>query len=363
MRRIYNRPWQDDCPANPGKISTCIQVGVRPETTLVALESTLHSPAKLVATGAELAAVGGIDMDDINADRSCLVLDEALQLPERPSMEPCAHTPACADVVTNVREILQHNSGRRTGCHRRRVVRFYDQVEEPLSMAENQLRFLRYAGSENATLMLPEPHCDRDAALEGVERDPILNKSVSPLVEMNTRLVESDCPHGLTPLDPSRRALSPVRLADRKDCVASHLAPEIRFGAQVRITESVQIYTVPTSMLDHKWDQPIAGIGIDRSQGAQSSLLFRRGTQSDRSGTKHVSMPSADRLLNSTGALPIVATCIPHHSLNTAHPSARHSSHGILYMHTGQARTHLISPSAATPQRMTGIAGFMAEVL
>ena len=33
IRRIYGRPWRNGSRANPGKIPTCIQVSVRPETT------------------------------------------------------------------------------------------------------------------------------------------------------------------------------------------------------------------------------------------------------------------------------------------------------------------------------------------
>lgn len=405
MRRIYNRPWQHDCPANPGKVSTCIQVGMRPETTLIALESIPDPAAKLMAAGAELAAVSGIDTDNVNSDRSRLVFNEALQLSKSPSMEPCAHAPARADVITNVREILQHESGgsefhsrgddglarlvinmpyapplpagdlpellfgalaavglktttqgkvtiapvaqslaaedlaganggerifsyihtyNRTSCQRRRIVRFYNQVEEPHSLAENQLGFLRCAGRENATLMLPEPHCDRHAAVEGIKRNSVLDKPVGSLVEMNTRLVESDCPNRFTPLDPSQRALSLVRLANRKNRITSHLAPEICLRAQARVSEPVQVNTIPTPMPCHKWHQPIARIGIDRSQRAQGSLLLRRGNQCNRSRAKHVSMPVSHRLRNIAGTLRNVATYIPFHSLNPR-PQAGHS--------------------------------------
>jgi len=33
IRRVYSRPWQRDTTANPGKVSTGVAVGVRPETT------------------------------------------------------------------------------------------------------------------------------------------------------------------------------------------------------------------------------------------------------------------------------------------------------------------------------------------
>ena len=39
MRRVYSRPWQRGSTANPGKVSTGVAVGVRPETTLFAHET------------------------------------------------------------------------------------------------------------------------------------------------------------------------------------------------------------------------------------------------------------------------------------------------------------------------------------
>src|SRR5438876_11584154 len=93
IRRIYSRPWRNGSLANPGKIPTCIQVSVRPETTGT-LETMLATCTQLPAGRTALAGVGGIDVHDRDPNGTGLVLDEALQLPERPSVEPCAHAPA-----------------------------------------------------------------------------------------------------------------------------------------------------------------------------------------------------------------------------------------------------------------------------
>lgn len=61
IRRVYSRPWRNGSPANPGKVSTCVQVGMRPETTLIAHEAMLGTPSKLTAARAGLAGVGRID--------------------------------------------------------------------------------------------------------------------------------------------------------------------------------------------------------------------------------------------------------------------------------------------------------------
>src|SRR2546430_11916874 len=67
IRRIYGRPWRNGSLANPGKIPTCIQVSVRPETTGT-LETMLEPCPQLPAGRAGLAAVGRIDIHD--GDRS-----------------------------------------------------------------------------------------------------------------------------------------------------------------------------------------------------------------------------------------------------------------------------------------------------
>src|SRR5437879_8004122 len=111
IRRIYNRPWRNSGLANPGKNPTGIQVSVRPETTGT-LETMLAPCTQLPAGRTGLARVGGIDIHDGDPNGTGLVLDEVLQLPERPAVEPCAHTPACAEAIADVREILHYDGGR-----------------------------------------------------------------------------------------------------------------------------------------------------------------------------------------------------------------------------------------------------------
>lgn len=246
----------------------------------------------------------------------------------------------------------------RTGRHRRWAFRFYDQVEEPPSVAKNQLGFLRRAGREDPSLVRPEPHSDDNATFERVERDLVVNDSVGPLVKMDTTLIESNLPHRLSSADPSQSTLSLICLTDRIDGVASHLAAQIRFDTHARVAEPVQVHAVPTSMLDYKRHQPIAGIGINHSQGAQSAVLFRRDIQSNRSCTKHVSMPITDQFFGGTKAQR------RSHALSTLlAPEALEPNPRILYMHTAKMQAHLISPIAAEAPRMTEIAGFIAEVL
>src|SRR5881275_1980088 len=125
IRRIYNRPWRNSGLANPGKIPTCIQVSVRPETTGT-LETVLAPRTQLPAGRTGLAAVGRIDIHDGDPNGTGLVLDEALQLPERPAVQPCAHAPTCPKAIADVREVLHHDRGRAnaSGFLENRLARF-----------------------------------------------------------------------------------------------------------------------------------------------------------------------------------------------------------------------------------------------
>src|ERR1700686_2081164 len=111
IRRIYNRPWRNGSLANPGKIPTCIQVSVRPETTGT-LETMLEPYTQLPAGRTGLARVGRIDVHDADPHGTGLIFDEALQLPECPAVQPCAHAPACPKAIADVREVLHQDRGR-----------------------------------------------------------------------------------------------------------------------------------------------------------------------------------------------------------------------------------------------------------
>jgi hypothetical protein len=110
MRRIYSRPWRNGSLTNPGKIPTCIQVGVRPETTGT-LETMFDSCTQLPAGRTGLAGVGRVHVLDRDPNGIGFVFDKALQLPESPTVEPCAHAPARSEVIADVREILHDDLG------------------------------------------------------------------------------------------------------------------------------------------------------------------------------------------------------------------------------------------------------------
>src|SRR5437016_255549 len=144
IRRIYNRPWRNGSLANPGKIPTCIQVSVRPETTGT-LETMLEPCTQLPAGRTGLAAVGRIDVHDGDPHGTGLVFDKALQLPERPAVEPCAHTPAGPKAVADVREILHYDGGRAdaSGFLENRLARFViDVFDTPPFLAGDLPEFL-----------------------------------------------------------------------------------------------------------------------------------------------------------------------------------------------------------------------------
>jgi hypothetical protein len=108
IRRIYSRPWRNGSLANPSQIPTCVQVGVRPETT-GALETMFTPCSQLPAGRASLAGVSRIHVLDHDPYSTSLVFDKALELPERPAVQPCAHAPTCPQTRADVSEVLQHD--------------------------------------------------------------------------------------------------------------------------------------------------------------------------------------------------------------------------------------------------------------
>src|SRR6266699_2918023 len=110
MRRIYSRPRQRGTTADPGKVSTCVQVGMRPETTRT-LETRPDPLTQRAARGACLARIGRIDVFHQDAARARFVLDEGLQLPKRPAVQSGADTLAGRYAIADVGQVLHYDSG------------------------------------------------------------------------------------------------------------------------------------------------------------------------------------------------------------------------------------------------------------
>src|SRR5882724_10001227 len=72
----------------------------------------LEPCTQLPACRTGLAAVGRVHVLDGDSHGTGLVFDKALQLPERPAVQPCAHAPACPKAIADVREVLHHDRGR-----------------------------------------------------------------------------------------------------------------------------------------------------------------------------------------------------------------------------------------------------------
>jgi hypothetical protein len=169
IRRTYNRPWRNGSLANPGKIPTCIQVSVRPETTGT-LETMLEPCAQLPAGRTGLARVGRIDVHDGDPNGMGLVLDKALQLPECPAVQSGAHAPTCAEAIADVREVLHYDLGcpNASGLFENRLARFViDVFDTPPFLAgdlpESLNRTLAAVGLEATTqgqmLITPMAQC------------------------------------------------------------------------------------------------------------------------------------------------------------------------------------------------------------
>src|SRR5437660_7056158 len=66
---------------------------------------------QLTAGRTAAAGVRGIHVLDCDPHGTGLVFDKALQLPERPAVQPCTHAPARPDTIADVSEILHHDLG------------------------------------------------------------------------------------------------------------------------------------------------------------------------------------------------------------------------------------------------------------
>ena len=118
IRRIYSRPQQRGTAADPGKISTCIQVAVRPQTTVFAHETMFAALADACALGAGLAGIGRVHVFDRNTRRFRLVFNEALKLAPCPAVQAATHALARLDAAANVRQVFHRDLGhtRLEGC-------------------------------------------------------------------------------------------------------------------------------------------------------------------------------------------------------------------------------------------------------
>jgi len=130
----------------------------------------LEPCTQLPAGRTGLAAVGWIDVHDADPHGTGLVFNEALQLPERPAVEPCAHAPAGPKAIADVREILHHDRGRAnaSGFLENRLARFVVDVSDtpPLlagDLPESLNRTLAAVGLEATTqgqmLITPMAQC------------------------------------------------------------------------------------------------------------------------------------------------------------------------------------------------------------
>src|SRR6266513_2320120 len=353
IRRIYGRPWRNGSLANPGKIPTCIQVSVRPESTGT-LETMLEPCPQLPTGRTGLAAVGRIDIHDGDPNGTGLVLDEALQLPERPAVEPCAHAPAGPKAIADVREILHHDRGRAnaSGFLENRLARF-------VVDAKHQFRFLRQAARQDLSLVIPEDHRHPHTPLQGVERDRFALERIGAVVEMDAGAVKRQGWDRRVLGGVSQSRLRAIRLTHREDGVARHLCAQRSLLSQCSVTELMQGDPIPTARSLHQWYEPIAGIGVGGAQCTQSDGLLRRHVQSNAGGAHHALSPVRDLL----GTLDIAldgrgderacgANC-----LVEAVPVSQqidHASYRCLYIHTGQVL------DAIPP--LTEVRGFLAEM-
>ncbi len=197
---------------------------------------------------------------------------------------------------TMCREIVfaDIHSHYRAGCDRLLVVGFDDEVEIPVPLPKRQFRLLRPAEGEDAPLVFPKTHRNDDASAQGIKRDGILLERVGALVEVDAGALEADCRNRRVFRNPSGYLECLVRLADRKDGIAAHLAAQRSRGAHLRISALMQCHPFPDPMLANDGGKPLAGVRkVGLQRGKRRSLLWRR-VQLDRRRAHHGLSPLGD---------------------------------------------------------------------
>lgn len=109
IRRIYSRPRQQCAATDPGKVSTCIHVGMLPETTLFAHKTMFEPFAKFPTAGTCLAGISWIDVLNSSARDLCFVLDKGLQLPPSPAMQSDAYPLPRLNAGANMRQVFHRD--------------------------------------------------------------------------------------------------------------------------------------------------------------------------------------------------------------------------------------------------------------
>ena len=105
----------------------------------------LEPCTQLPAGRTGLAAVGRVHVLDGDPNGTGLVLHKALQLPERPAVQPRANAPAGPKAIADVREVLHHDRGRAnaSGFLENRLARFVvDVFDTPPLLAGDLPEFL-----------------------------------------------------------------------------------------------------------------------------------------------------------------------------------------------------------------------------
>ena len=299
IRRIYSRPWRHGSGANPGKIPTCVQVSVRPETTIT-LETMLQPSTQLLA-GRAPAGFSDNAFARFVVDVSETSTLSAAGLPECLSgtlaavglqtttqgqmlIAPMAQSftaPDPARAAGGKRILPDIHAHDRAGCHPFAIVGLHDEIEKPAPPTQDQFCLLGSTALQHLALVIPEDHRKQQAPSQGVERDGLLFECIGAMVEMDARAVKTQAWNRSVRGDASQGALGAISLADREDGIARHLRPQSRLLSQPPVTELVQGDPIQTALFLHQGHEAIAGVGVRAPQGTQPLGVLGRDVQSN----------------------------------------------------------------------------------
>jgi hypothetical protein len=157
-----------------------------------------------------------------------------------------------------------------------------NEVKEPLSLAGNQLGFLRPAPGKQSFLVLAGSQRDGNAPGERIERELVPPHGECARVEMHAGAAEVDFRDRFVLRNSSVRVHRTAGTGNRPQDVAAHLRSERHRGATATIGQTMQVVSVPTARFDDDRNEHVAGSGIGGLQGIERDTLGVASLDRDR---------------------------------------------------------------------------------
>ena len=136
----------------------------------------------------------------------------------------------------------------------RLIRQIQDQIEVPVALPKGELGFFGYALRKIDLLKGPHLHFNTHSPLQGIERKGISLQRIGSFIKMDASVfVKTNHWYILA----FHNALVFIRLTDGKNRIANHLGSQLRGGPDRSVANVMEGNTIPTSMLNCKWNNLI----------------------------------------------------------------------------------------------------------